>query len=243
MAYLGFLGHPKTRRFGALTVYISMENPFRVRVEQENWQTAQIFAIAPETRHQISSSDRLIAALLIEAETVSVAELPVWLHPRSSTEGYEAETERLREAFLALRSSEIDIIDVKNNFDEHFFGHTLQPRILDRRITNVIDLIAEDPNTLVSAEDCARRSCLSVSRFLHLFKENMGTTLRRFRAWKRARNFLGHLTASSNLTDIAFDIGYPDSSHFSHTVRWYWGLTPQNMVAGSKGLTVFDHRR
>ncbi|RQR30158.1 MULTISPECIES: helix-turn-helix domain-containing protein [unclassified Burkholderia] len=242
MAYLGFLGHPEARRFGALTVYVSIDNPFRIRIGHGSWQTAHMIVVAPETRHEIVSGDRLIAALLIEAETVAFEDLPAWLRPCSDTREFDAQIRRLRDAFMSLRGKGNDVAGMKDDFDRHFFGHPLQPRKLDQRIMSVAALIGADPGTLSSADDCARRACLSVSRFLHLFKENMGTTLRRYRAWKRARNFLAHLNASSNLTDIAFDIGYPDSSHFSHTVRWYWGLTPQNMVAGSRGLAVSDHR-
>ena len=42
------------------------------------------------------------------------------------------------------------------------------------------------------------------------------------------------------MTDIALETGYPDSSHFSHTVRRYWGLTPRDIIAGSRQLSVIN---
>lgn len=67
-----------------------------------------------------------------------------------------------------------------------------------------------------------------------LFREEVGTTFRSFCVWKRARSFLSRVYTSSSLTGIGLDIGYSDSSHFSHTVRRYWGLTPKDILHGAR---------
>jgi len=79
---------------------------------------------------------------------------------------------------------------------------------------------------------------LSFSRFLHLFKQETGLTFRAFRAWKRARSLLRHVHQSTTLTDIALDTGYPDSTHFSHSIRQVYGLRPSDILAGSRRLAV-----
>jgi len=38
---------------------------------------------------------------------------------------------------------------------------------------------------------------------------------------------------------LAQDIGYPDSSHFSHSVRRFYGLKPRAIFSGSRELAVY----
>ena len=79
---------------------------------------------------------------------------------------------------------------------------------------------------------------LSFSRFLHLFKAEVGTPFRSLRTWKRARSLLHHVTRDTNLVHVALDTGYPDSTHFSHSIRQVYGLKPRDLFAGSRQLTV-----
>jgi AraC-like DNA-binding protein len=80
---------------------------------------------------------------------------------------------------------------------------------------------------------------LSFSRFLHLFKQEVGAPFRSFRTWKRARNLLNYVVHTDcNLSYIALDTGYPDSTHFSHSIRQVYGLKPSEIFAGSRRLAV-----
>ena len=38
---------------------------------------------------------------------------------------------------------------------------------------------------------------------------------------------------------VALDAGYPDASHFSHSIRDVFGLTPRSIVSGSRRLSLF----
>ena len=85
---------------------------------------------------------------------------------------------------------------------------------------------------------CADNAHLSFSRFLNLFKQEVGTPFRSFRAWKRARALLHYVTRDASLTHVALDTGYPDSTHFSHSIRQVYGLKPKDIFAGSRRLSV-----
>lgn len=241
LAYIGLLGRPQTREFGSLTIYISLGAPFQVQVEGRDWESAEMYVIAPDTPHRITTSDRLIGVLLIEPETVRFDGVPHWLQPSINAAQCLPALAQVRGAFLALKSKDVSVASVEAHFDTFFLGQKLAQRRLDARMAAVVGRINQDPCSLTGAEECAKQVDLSFSRFLHLFKDEVGTTFRSFRAWKRARSFLSHVNSASNLTDLALDIGYPDSSHFSHTVRRYWGLTPKDILAGSRRLAVIDH--
>ena len=46
-----------------------------------------------------------------------------------------------------------------------------------------------------------------------------------------------------NLAHLAQDIGYPDSTHFSHSIRRFYGLKPRAIFSGSRDLAIYSHRR
>jgi AraC-like DNA-binding protein len=37
--------------------------------------------------------------------------------------------------------------------------------------------------------------------------------------WKRARRFMDHANRDHSVTEVALDLGYPHSTHFSHSIR------------------------
>lgn len=78
--------------------------------------------------------------------------------------------------------------DLPADLGKLFFDPPLPTRTLDPRIQAIVDKVKQDPCGEISARQCARDSGLSVCRFTHLFKAETGSTFRRFRAWKRARN-------------------------------------------------------
>lgn len=238
MCYAGLLGQPTVREFGAITIYVSLQNPFRIQLDNGEWKTTHAQVVQAETPHRIASCDRLIGMLMIEPETVDIDSLPDFLQTSRDIADREQVYERLRTALYSLMYGRVRADDIPERFDRFFFGFDLPQRVMDPRLAAVIERIQCQPCDSFMAEALASEIKLSVSRFLHLFKEEIGTTFRQFRAWKRVRSFLMYVTTELNLTDIAMETGYPSSSHFSYTVRRYWGLAPKDIIAGSRHLAV-----
>lgn len=236
--YVGLLGQPATREFGAIAIYVSLQNPFRIKVGNGEWKRVQAQVVPPNTPHRISSADRLIGMFMVEPETVDMDGLPDFLQPEQDIENSPPSYERLRSGLIALMDGRVHVNDIREHFDQFFFAQDLPARLIDPRMSTVIDRIRSQPYGSFKAEEVACDINLSVSRFLHLFREEVGTTFRQFRAWKRVRGFLSYVNTRLNLTDIAMETGYPSSSHFSYTVRRYWGLTPKDIIAGSRQLAV-----
>lgn len=236
--YAGLLGRPLTREFGSLTIYVSLGNPFQIKLGAGTWQSAEMYVVQPDTPHQIATIDKMIGVFMIEPENVDMKNLPSFLQPENQAEAYPLVLARLRGAFFSLIEGRVHANAIRTQVDQFFLGEALPSRRLEPRMASVVNRIKREPCDSLSAEDFAGQVDLSFSRFLHLFKAEVGTTFRRFRAWKRARTFLTYVNTELNLTDIALETGYPDSSHFSHTVRRYWGLTPKDIIAGSRRLAV-----
>lgn len=235
--YAGLLGSPSTRTMGSVMAYGAVEGKLRVAVGSRDWQVCELAVVPPYVPHQIISDCSLIHLIKVEAETVDVAGLPDFLRGSGAVEcGWLVQ--RMRDAHRRLlEKPEVGQLSAAE-FDRIFFDRPLRPRQLDHRIDRVVQIIKEDPSAPAKAEECASQVNLSFSRFLHLFRDEMGVPFRSFRTWKRARSFLHHVKGRDNLLQVALESGYPDSTHFSHSIRRVFGLTPKNIIAGSRRLVV-----
>ncbi len=240
--YVGLLGEPSVRTFGGHAVYASLAVPHRISLDGDEWQTTELSVVPPNVPHRIVSGERMICSLVIEAETVAPAELPAWLREcRGAVDATLAQAllQGMRAALEAFRQSGTKQYANAHEYDIAFFGEALATRPLDKRIASVLQRIKLDPNQPHSAQECAASICVSVSRFLHLFKAEVGTPFRSFRTWQRARSLLYYVTQTDSLANIALDAGYPDSTHFSHSIRQVYGLTPKSIFAGCRKLALY----
>lgn len=198
-----------------------------------------LFSIVPAyVPHRIETADRNIAEVLIESESVE----PDAVIERLAGSRCKAErtANRVLEGFR--RAQDRPAAEGSLDLDALFFDSPLPQRKLDPRIATAIERINKNPAEKHPAESLADQTGLSFSRFTHLFCEQTGTTLRSFRAWKRARGVMHFFKSSHNLLDAALNMGYADSTHFSHALRQFYGLSPRDMFAGARGVTVFEQK-
>lgn len=241
MLYVGRFGATSMRMLGSVTIYVSLDQPFLLKHERGTWRECDCAILPPRVTHQIDAPDPLVS-VLIEPESMDFANLAAC---DGSLDACGAELVQLRDSLRALeksvRSDSSYAALLEDALDAVFDGGGLRRKTLDPRIGAVLDRIdvcAEEPP---SAEQCAQLTGLSFSRFLHLFKEEVGLNFRCFKAWKRARRLLYFMDKNPNLTDIALEIGYPDSSYFSHSIRHVYGLRPKDIFERSRFLGLHTY--
>lgn len=239
--YAGLLGAPAMHTKGALIVYVAIEGRVRVRINHGEWQSAEVAVVPPFVPYEIVCEGRHVLDILIEPESVDFSRLPPLLRACGAVDAPEFAA-HVRAAHLQLvrAGSTLDLRPA--DFDRIFFGHTLPARTLDTRIAAVLESLKNNPSTVAAAQQCAEQAHLSFSRFLHLFKEQVGAPFRSVRTWKRARSLLQYVNSESSLVYVALDIGYPDSTHFSHSIRQTYGLKPKDIFAGSRKLRIITEQ-
>ena len=237
--YAGLLGTPSARSFGSISLYVALESPVHLSIKGGEWQSGHMALIRPYLAHQVACDARHILCVHIEPESVDLACLPPWLQQPSGIVACDELRARAQRCHAALIANGHRTDAPMPDFDELVFGHGLPARSMDPRIAQVLDRIRNDPSSQALAQDCADLVNLSFSRFLHLFKSEVGASFRSFRSWKRARSLLHYVVdQEATLTDVALDTGYPDSTHFSHSIRQVYGLKPKDIFAGSRKLRV-----
>lgn len=236
--YAGLLGRPKKRTLGALIVFAGMEGRLRLSVAGQPDRLVEAAVMPAYCEHSIEPEHPSVVGVLIEPESVDAAALArLTASLAAMDEAVLART--LREACQGLRDRRPTQGMTSADFDTAVFGAPLQPRALDPRIARVLTALGDRPGEALTAADCAGLVNLSVSRFLHLFKQETGIAFRACRAWKRARHLLHFANETINMAHLALDIGYPDSTHFSHSIRRFYGLKPRAIFSGSRELEIF----
>lgn len=235
--YAGLLGSLGVRAMGSLMVYVATEGRIRISMDRGSWQDGEIAVVHPYQPHRLQSDAAHIYLIKVEAETTDLRALPSLLAtPGTADAPWFVQQVRTRHRELCGASATRDVAGL--DFDQFFFGEPLPQRKLDRRIEKVVESIKRDPAATSDALSCAALAHLSFSRFLHLFKQEVGVPFRTFRTWKRARGVLHHVASGTNLAHVALDTGYSDSAHFSHCIKSVYGLQPRQIFAGSRKLTV-----
>jgi AraC-like DNA-binding protein len=236
--YAGLLGRPRRRSSGGFSIYVALQGQLRVTIEGQAGQAGEMAYVPPYLPHSVDSDFGSVIALVIEPESVLSGPMAS-LGARINSTGAAAMADRIREAYRALVATGRREGFTTSEFDNLFFGEALPARKIDRRIAAAVVRLNDVSGAPVTAEDCAAAANLSQSRFLHLFKDETGVSFRALRAWKRARHLLHFVNADINLAHLAQDIGYPDSTHFSHSIRRFYGLQPRAIFSGSRDLAIW----
>lgn len=237
--YAGLLGRPRKRSSGGYNIYAAMRGQLGITGTGGKFELAgEVAVVPPYVPHSVESEHPSIICLMIEPETVEPAAMKAFAARIAGAAAPDI-AQRIRHAYEALRGRERRGGFTTGEFDHLFFGEPLPDRNIDRRIRQAAAQLNDFSGVKMTAADCAASVNLSPSRFLHLFKEQTGVSFRAFRAWKRARHLLHFANQDVNLAHLAQDIGYPDSTHFSHSIRRFYGLQPRAIFSGSRDLAIY----
>ena len=237
--YAGLLGRPRERCSGAFNIYVSIEGGLWLTTADGGESYGEMVAVLPNVRHTIASDYRSVLSIVIEPESVRPGALEDFIKRLSGPEG-AAFANRIRAAYLALREHQAGEDFSSAEFDTCALAKPCRSASSIRAWRGRSLQIGKFSGEPVTAASCAAEAGLSPSRFLHLFKEETGISFRSFRAWKRARHLLHFANQDINLAHLAQDIGYPNSTHFSHSIRRFYGLKPRAIFSGSRDLAIYS---
>ena len=111
---------------------------------------------------------------------------------------------------------------------------------IDSRIEEACQYLSRNLSEEVNVEEVARHVCLSPSRLAHLFREQMGVNIVRWR--EDQRMILAKLLLQSTRTPIAkiaSHVGYDDQMYFSRVFRKRVGTSPSEFRRNSDAPPAF----
>ena len=114
-----------------------------------------------------------------------------------------------------------------------------QSGLLDRRISQTLATLHRDPARNHPLESLAAAVYLSATRFTHLFKNEVGAPMRRYRQWLRFLATMRAVAAGETMTVAARNAGFTDSAHFSRAFRSMFGTRPSAMLKSKRQIKAF----
>lgn len=240
-----FVGATTASRHRHHAVQISValaQQPFRMRLEQGAWQEYRGVIIRPDAEHEFDSGGVAVANLFLDVES---ADYRVILQAQSAG-GIEvgrsvAVPQELLQAlrlFHAGESAMATAPELCTRIVEAFLGRTLARREIDPRVARVLELIGKEPAQKIRVERLANAVALSPSRLAHLFAEQVGVPIRRYRLWRAIREAIRLCLGGASLTEAAHATGFSDSAHFSNSFRDLFGMTPSLLLSQQAAVEI-----
>ncbi len=98
----------------------------------------------------------------------------------------------------------------------------------DKRIYNCIEVIeTENLEYKELLSTLSSKVFLSESRLSHLFKKNVGISIKKYLLWNRLKYALKFLlTEETNLKEASFEAGFSDQAHLTKTFKSFLGINP-----------------
>lgn len=102
-----------------------------------------------------------------------------------------------------------------------------QDLCVDARVEQVMEFVKQNIHyQRFSFSEISRDVCLSESRLLHLFKQEVGIPFRKYVLWTRLKKAVIEIQNGQSITQAAFMAGFSDAPHFSNIYYKMFGLKP-----------------
>ena len=170
--------------------------------------------IDTNTNHKVFSEQNDIEVLLIECNNMKLHE---YLFNRD----------------IKLKNGVFTSTKVLNRtelmYDLHNFSVKQNLKLThDKRIYDCIQIIeTENPHYNKLTSTLSSKIFLSESRISHLFKKNVGISIKKYHVWNKLKLALElFLKEETNLKEISFEAGFSDQAHLSKSFRNMLGKNP-----------------
>ncbi len=216
-------GDPAFHRHFAKHILVS-DKPFICTVEGKENRVSSVI-IRSQVKHSVKTEDnsKMVVFFIDETSALSKQLNNMYLSGNNEA-GLPAELES-KIVQLIKNGNELEEIDrlIMESLcsDRPYFSHG------DERILRVLEYIENSESLNQEIYDrLSAMICLSKSRFLHLFKENMGIDLKNYLLLKKMEKTYCYVTEKQmTITEAAVTAGFSSPSHFSEACKQHYGIS------------------
>ena len=227
-----------------IQLVFAIRGTFRSKDDSGGWVAKKGLLIAPNCPHECDASNIPIISIQIDPES----NLGEWIL-----------SNQLKHRFIIdYPSKDIESIDI-NRFSDHLanenwpairemiesafgFRRTTPFYHKDKRIQDAVEFISNNIGQKINSETLAEVACLSESRLLHLFKEEMGLPIRNYILWLRLQIVIELILEGHSLTTASYQAGFSDQAHMTRTFCNMIGVPPSLISKNSKFVQVSTPR-
>jgi AraC-like DNA-binding protein len=129
-----------------------------------------------------------------------------------------------------------------NSLKDHILQQSFKSGY-DPRVASIINFLGNHELKYdVMIKTLQQVVCLSESRLSHLFKENVGISLKKYLVWNKLKTTIkGHLTTKEDLFTSLINANFYDQPHFSKAFKTMLDVKPSKAY-NSRTLQVLPAR-
>lgn len=214
-----FHSHP------TVEIVIAKNGTFNLSTDKEEYQNLRFAVIAANQKHKLHSTNCKLKVIMIEHHNLMVSEY-LSLAGITLKDGYYFQTMEYK------KKDTIDniarLIKVKKSVSEY-----------DDRISTTINYLnSHDLEYGLMIKTLQSLTNLSESRLSHLFKTNIGISLKKYLIWTKLKSTVKqHLNTQADMFSSLVKSGFYDQPHFSRSFKNMLGVNPSK-VYNSRTIQV-----
>lgn len=136
------------------------------------------------------------------------------------------------------KSAERKLESALENIFEYFSFKDLNYSKVDHRVKKIIAIVKGDPYQKFEIKKLSGTVSLSESRLQHLFKEQIGISIKRYLLWIKMQRAVSVVLSGQDFTYAAYEAGFADSAHLSRTFKDHFGINLSDVFKNSRSLQV-----
>lgn len=239
-----YIGHSldyEAHEHHAVQICASLKGSFRIHSERWEYpREVRAALIASDTPHQIETLGHQCVFVYLDPQATAVTRQGVPLEQHACIQTWDTfECDAIMPAVVAGAVLSIDT--AKCIMDALLQRMDLTPTLnalLDERIQKILRFLHNHSEENSTSEELQQIAHLSASRLQHLFKQQVGLPLRRYRLWLRIRRVIEQALTYHNLTEAAISAGFADSAHFSRVFKEMFGVPPSVIFASGANVNI-----
>lgn len=222
-------------------IMISPHLPFRAILKDGTEKEGHVILINSNMEHRCLINDPSLS-LFIDPEG-PLGELFTELFTNCSLRAFPIDVLKysLNDIVAFLTEPEVGCAEaaaLSDSITESFFPGRAKGDSPDSPIKTILEYIPSVPDKKIQVSELARIAGLSESRLMHLFKEKMGISIRRYLLWKRLLDALLLIDEGESMTMAAMEAGFSDYAHFSRTFKENFGTSLKSIFRNSRFVHV-----
>lgn len=242
-----FIGHSlqtKTHAHHAIQIGISVEGCFKVNPGNGIWEEYAGIIVGSDQEHECIALGNKFIFISLEPESPK---------GRSITQCFlqdnffsTLDEKRINKFIIDLENLLINPSDCSaiTCLINNFINMLICPFVpkwkkIDARIARVINFIKKDTLSQLTLQQLANETSLSQSRLGHLFKEQVGIPIRKYRLWLKLNVAMQAIINNKDFTESAYLAGFSDSAHFSRTFSRMFGISPSDILKSSQFVQAY----
>lgn len=220
-----------------LQVFLSFDEPLSLAVEDET-VIGKCVIVNKNVKHVFSCKNRKRLSILLEPASNFAKELASKMDGKYMIcDQDKIETLQQKAAMLEHAAGQEQYLRFVRDFAE-FFNISGSNQILDERITELLVCLQDCDCYDHTIENFANKVSLSSSHLSHLFREQIGVSLKSYILFHQLEKAFTAFLNGKSITDAAMLAGFNSPSHFAATVKKWMGVSVSSYKKDSEFLKV-----